>query len=300
VGPFKPVLNGCKVYERRFFVRDDFIYGKGGVLRTKWALQIEGLNKRELSVDIESKSRSIRGFFAPNLLANNFLLPLLELKFFDQGYFLLHSAAVSDNKKGYLISGRGGSFKTSIVMDLIRRYGYEYLGDERVLIGFGRIFSFPMHIQIFEFLLKSMKNEFMNAYEKLRLIVYLLRNRQRKMKIANKSQLAGLLFLNPSTKPFNVKNINEKTAAKKMIANMQMEYFEMSKIIGLDVSPVFECLSAYKSAYPDSPIARFHNELLLQLEDTFSGLPIYEVSIPLEYKESSVQFINVMLNKIAD
>lgn len=297
IGPFKPNLSGCRVYERRFFVKENFVYGAGGSWRTKWAIQIDGIDKDRLFVNVDGELRSVRRLLAPNMLVNLLVLPLLELKFFDKGYLLLHSAAVSKDGRGYLIVGRGGSTKTSIVMNLIRNYGYEYVGDDRVLVGPGSVLSFPTHIQTFEYLLNNAENEFMNFFEKLHLVAYLLRDRRVKLRIAERSPLAGALFIIPSTKPYNVKRMDEKAAAKKMVANMLMEHFEMSKIVGLDICPTFECLTAYSAAYPNSSAAKFQDNLLVQLESLLSGLPIYEMSIPLKYREDVAHTINAFLER---
>jgi hypothetical protein len=297
IGPFKPNLTGCRIYERGFFVREGFVYGTGRSLRTRWDVQINGLDKDRLFVNVNGKLRSIRGLLAPNMPANLLVLPLLELKFFDKGYLLLHSAAVSKDGRGYLIVGRGGSAKTSIVMDLIRKYGYEYMGDDRVLIGQDIVLSFPTHIRTFEYLLNNAENEFMNLYTKLRLVTYLLKDRQVKLKIAEKSTLAKVLFIVPSTKPYNVKCLNAKDAAKKMMANMLMEQFEMLKIVGLDTCPTFGCLTVYSAAYPNSSVAKFQENLLLQLKSLLSGLPIYEMSIPLKYDEETVRTIDAFIEE---
>jgi hypothetical protein len=297
IGPFKPNLVGCRVYERRFFVKEGFVYGVGGSWRTKWSVQIDGLDKDRLFMNIDGKLRSIRGLLAPNMLVSLLVLPLLEFKFFNKGYLLLHSGAVSKDGRGYLIVGRGGSAKTSIVMDLIRKYGYEYIGDDRVLVGSGIVLSFPTHIQTFEYLLNNAENEFMNFYEKLRLIAYLLKDRQVKLKIAEKSLLAGVLFIIPSTKPYTVKCLNTGDATKKMVANMLMEHFETLKIVGLDISPTFECFTAYSAAYPNSSVAKFQENLLLQLESLLSELPIYEISIPLKYDEEIARIIDAFIER---
>lgn len=297
IGPYNPNLTGCRVYERRFFVKEGFVYAIGGNWRTKWAIQVSGLDEDKLFVKVNGSSRSIRGFLAPNMLVNVLLLPLLELKFLGKGYALLHSAAVSKNGKGYLIAGRGGSAKTSIIIDLIRKHGYEYVGDDRVLIGSGTVMSFPTHIQTFEYLIKNSENEFMDFFTKIRLAGYLLRNKPVKMKVAEKSYLAGIFFVTPSTKPYVVKRLNARTSARKIMTNMLMEYFEMSKIIGLGISPIFECITAYSAAYPYSMVARFQEKLLLQVENEFSHLPVYEVSIPMKYSKGVADTISNLIKE---
>ena len=60
---------------------------------------------------------------------------------------------------GYILAGRGGSFKTTLCMDLIRKKGCNLLGDDRVLIGNGSAYSFPMSLPVFSYMLQNLDHE---------------------------------------------------------------------------------------------------------------------------------------------
>ena len=77
---------------------------------------------------------------------------------------------------------------------------------------------------------------------------------------------------------------------------MLMEYFEMSKIVGISVSPIFECLKAYTFAYPDNTLIKFQERILSIMESIFTEVPIYEVYIPLNYNKKIACFIDAVLN----
>lgn len=67
-----------------------------------------------------------------------FIHYILELERAKKGKATVHAAAVSKNGKGILILGKQGSGKTSITLELCRKYGYSLIGNDLVLIGFKR------------------------------------------------------------------------------------------------------------------------------------------------------------------
>lgn len=296
IGPFSPDLKDCRVYERKFFVKENFVYANGGSWRRKWAVQISGLDEDKLIVKLNAEARNLRGFIVPNMIIDNLILPLLELKFPEKGYMLIHSGAVSKNENGYLLVGRGGSAKTSIVMDLIRKYDYKYVGDDRVLIGLDKsLMSFPTYLQIFEFLLKRSKTEVMSLFTKLRLISYLLNKKSPRIAVADRSNLSGVILLMPSNNPYAVKRLSEEKSVGRIMLNILMEYFEMCRIVGLDICPVFECIMAYSAAFPNSKVSKIQDRLESYLKTALRGLPIYEVSIPIQYRDGVADVINNLI-----
>ncbi|MBI5071685.1 hypothetical protein HZB93_02195 [Candidatus Falkowbacteria bacterium] len=60
---------------------------------------------------------------------------ILESERAKKGKATIHAAAVSKNGKGVLILGKQGSGKTSITLELCRKYGYSLIGSDLVLAG---------------------------------------------------------------------------------------------------------------------------------------------------------------------
>lgn len=58
---------------------------------------------------------------------------ILESERSNKGKATIHAAAVSKNGKGVLILGKQGSGKTSITLELCRKYGYSLVGNDLVL-----------------------------------------------------------------------------------------------------------------------------------------------------------------------
>lgn len=73
---------------------------------------------------------------------------LLEIKLLQRDHTLVHGAGVSKDGKGYLISGWGGTGKTSTLIALSRE-GFKLLGDEIVLLSKdGFLYSFPRTVDV--------------------------------------------------------------------------------------------------------------------------------------------------------
>jgi len=64
-----------------------------------------------------------------------FIHYILELERAKKGKATIHAAAVSKRGKGILILGKQGSGKTSITLELCRRYGYSLVGNDLILAG---------------------------------------------------------------------------------------------------------------------------------------------------------------------
>ena len=67
----------------------------------------------------------------------------------------LHAGAVSKNGGAFIFTGGGGVGKTSLVLNFLRR-GYEYLGDDWILVGKqGVAYPFPKTVHMFDYNLKD-------------------------------------------------------------------------------------------------------------------------------------------------
>lgn len=64
-----------------------------------------------------------------------FIHYILERERAKKGKATIHAAAVSKKGKGILILGKQGSGKTSITLELCRKYGYSLVGNDLVLTG---------------------------------------------------------------------------------------------------------------------------------------------------------------------
>ncbi len=93
--------------------------------------------KQEIKTD-ENDNFLISGLFKEFSQSHTlpyFIHYILERERAKKGRATVHAAAVSKNGKGILILGKQGSGKTSITLELCKKYGYSLVGNDLVLAG---------------------------------------------------------------------------------------------------------------------------------------------------------------------
>ena len=71
-----------------------------------------------------------------------FIHYILESERAKRGKATIHAAAVSKDGRGILVLGKQGSGKTSITLELCRKYGYSLIGNDLVLAGVKENFGY--------------------------------------------------------------------------------------------------------------------------------------------------------------
>ena len=83
------------------------------------------------------------------------ILAYCEALMWWQDKVFLHAGGISKEGKTFLFTGGGGVGKTSLVLNFIRR-GYEYLGDDWILLGGnGMVYPLPKPVHIYDYNLKD-------------------------------------------------------------------------------------------------------------------------------------------------
>jgi len=95
----------------------------------------------------------------------------------------------------------GGAFKTTLAMDFIRKSGFDFLGDERVIFHDGHVWSYPIGVVSFDYRCRYLPTEKKrNFKDKIDLIKYNLSNYHHldklSVNIADTSGLCAIFFIN--------------------------------------------------------------------------------------------------------
>lgn len=296
IGRFTPTISDSDVYECKYFVTEDSVYYKDKTLRNSWAFQLSGLEHRaQLKLNIHTSSYTLRSLIAPGLFTHILLMPIIELQLLKMNYLFPHAGAVSKDGRAYLLSGRGAAFKTSLVMNLVRN-GYGYMGDERVVVGPKSILSFPTHIKIFSFYLSELRDENIRLFDRLRLVAFLTKHNTTNAEVTDESQLSGLFYISPSSTAFHANKLDVETAVTKMKFNQRLDYLEMAKVLGLSQSPILGCLMAYLASHPKSQLTTMWKDFSAKLRQLLRSVPIHELSIPLEYRTETTDFVRKLMD----
>jgi len=146
IGNFKPNLDQTHVMGGgKYYFRENYMYvPKEQYKNAKWKFEVQGLSGGTTVAKIDCNALG-RMFITGNVI--DFLI---HLKLMEKGYPIIHASAVSKNNSAFAFSSRGGGGKTTIALELASK-GYNFLGDNYVIIHDGDVLSFPTALNIFTY-----------------------------------------------------------------------------------------------------------------------------------------------------
>ena len=283
IGKFKPSNNDCDIIAHKYHVRENYFYCKDKGKKTKWELEIFGFEEGNTTVNFNGKDSGLKGIIFPNFLAQEFLIPLIEYKLAQKNHFLMHAGAVSKNSNAHIFTGRPGAYKTTLIMDFIRRANFDFLGDDRIIVNKKRVLCFPTSLFLFEFMLKNISNENRSLLDDICLFKHILiRKNEYNMPILNYSKFKSLFFV--SRADINSVNKTElalKEGIDKLVVNNKAEY-----VTSTPTTPsgqFYKYMLVYSVVFPNNKIAEHGDVLRKGLEKVLKGVPMYEIEMPYEY-----------------
>lgn len=288
IGKFTPSNENCYLVDHKYYIKENYIYCRDSEGKAEWEVEILGFEDGETTINFSGRLKGFQSFMNPDFIAQNFLLRLIEYKLSRKGYLFAHSAGISKNEQAYVFAGRGGTFKTSLCMDFIRRGGFEFLGDDHVILHKDKVFSFPMGLRVFGFMCDHLPNEdFWSLFNKVRFAKYLWDTRSENdnsVKIGKPSKLKSLFFIVKTNKEVTtVREISLKEAVDKLITNNRLEDFISLGGMGINSGPHLKYALAYSYIFPDSPVATQKKYLEKVLKSVMENIPIHEIEIPYNY-----------------
>ena len=289
IGKFTPSNEGCYVVDHKYHIKENYFYCKDSEGKARWEVEILGFEDGKTTINFDGTVFGLPSFLIPEFLPQNLLLrPLIEYKLAKKGYFLIHAGAVSKNNKAYLLEGRGGAFKTTLAMDFVRRGGFEFMADDRVIIHKDKVLSFPFHLILFTFRVKHLPTENPRGFwDKVRMVKYLWNNSKyatNEVKMANSSTLRVLLSIVKTNKEaISIREANLKETVNKLIVSMEMEMVYSPRMMGMSFGRYFKYMQAYSFVFPESEVATYWDNLERKLCEVLEKIPIYEVEIPYKY-----------------
>lgn len=148
IGPFTPSApHTARVIDKHFVCAPDsvlFTGGRGG----QGATEISGFTTGRILIRHQPYAESPWGGMSAGLRGvNMYLEPMLQHFLLMQSTptWLLHGGAVARNGQAMVIVGSNGTFKTRLILELCCRHGFDFLGDDLILLQRGRVLSFVEH-----------------------------------------------------------------------------------------------------------------------------------------------------------
>lgn len=307
IGKFKPSNEDSYIVDSKYYIKKNYFYCKDSEGKTKWEVEIFGFESGDTIINFDIKVPGVRGLL-PILSAHNlFLSSVIDYKLSNKGYFLLHSAGLGKDNKAFLLAGMGGAFKTTLAMDFIRKAGFDFFGDERVILHDGCIWSYPVGLVSFDYRCRYLPTEKKrNFLDKIGLIKHNINNYDHldrlKLNVSEMSELSALFFIlkQSARKPMTINEYGLENAVDKLIVNnmMEMNHAYMPNLMGISSNPFFEYFLAYSFVFPESQIASHWANMKNKLIHFLKGLPIYEIEIPGEYDDVVFNEVSNNINLI--
>lgn len=306
IGPFQPDHGGCRVIDRRYFVRENYLYSEDREGSSSWRIELAGLDEDHTTVNFHllragwGHKKVYREAFLPGA----FLISVINRKLFQAGLFLAHAGAVVRNGKAYVLAGRAGCFKTSLCVDLVRRFGFRWLGDDRVLLGRrGGVLSFPIFGAVFDYMVEHLADETEWGFgARLRFLINWWRYGEDggSPYEARAGRLRALLLLNRSSSDrFAVGSpVDAGRAARSLVVSNLLEEFKGLEGLGLTTSPFYRYLTAYSLVYPGCAAERFEVEAEELLRKVLAGIPVLEVTLPYCYSVETAEKLHALLDTL--
>lgn len=303
IGKFTPSNKNCYIIDHKYYIKENYFYCKEVKGRARWEVEIFGFEEGKTVINFNGK------FFGPELLFPNLiaqeviLMPIMIYKLSKKGYYLVHAGGVSKDGCAYIFAGRGGSSKTELIMDFVKS-GFNYLGDDWVIIHKNNVLPFPKNFYSFVYSLKtgSLPTENDRILNKF---CYLIRsyknssyNHKSFLKVEDSSMLRALFFITKASKETVIKNLNLEEATIKLVANNEMEVITNPSIIGEELGCYYNYIIAYSFVFPNSKIATFWNNFKDSIRKILRNISIYGIEMPQKYDSNLFSKINKFLQKI--
>jgi hypothetical protein len=197
VGDFVPEKQGCYVVDHQFFIRRNYLYCSDAYGSARWQIEITGFEYGRTHIRMSSSYRSLRQIVAPGMLSASLLLrQVVAYHLSKQGSLLAHGAAVSRNGQALILFGRGGAYKTTLLMSLLRRRsnkGWLMLGDDLVILRGEDLLSFPVWAGFFAYRYKYLATENLSRFDRIRLLPFLAKFKPTDLPLTDRSRLTGLI-----------------------------------------------------------------------------------------------------------
>lgn len=297
IGNFSPSNEDCYVIDHKYHIKNNYLYCKDSAGKLKWETEIIGFEYGKITININPLDKQT--IFDLCLPLYTFLLEgMLMYSLSNFGFHIIHAAAVSKDNKAVLLAGRGGSFKTSLVMDLVRVFNYKYMSDDKIILHKNLAYSLPICIDKFSFMLNNMENEnYKNKLEKYRMLKSLLQDKDKDKVIKiNKynfiediSPIKNIIFVSKKkSSNFEVEKISDsREMIKKLIENNRLELClngsNLPSLTKMRTNPFYRYMLEYSYVYPQSGIAKYWENLTEDLTQILNFTEVYEIQMPYYY-----------------
>lgn len=303
ISPFAPASQGCYLVDHGYHVKENYLFCREAEGKAGWELEVSGVEEGNTVVNFWTRRNfSIESLINPDWLAQSFLLRIIEYKLAGRGSILLHAAAVSKDGKACLLGGRGGSHKTTLCMDFVRRGGYRCLSDDRVIVSGNKVYGFPLHQSLFDFMCGHLETEFAwTFFKKIGYLRLLLREKEANHPLPEPATAKLLILLEKGKKVLDEGfHCTKNDLVRVLACNNRLEDFTDLMSWGIRSGPFLKCFLAYAYVFPEY-LNKYKEMVTGALQGFLIEIPAVRTSLPGTYrKDSFVTVKEIVENMLVD
>ena len=172
LGSFEPHNHDCYLVDHKYHVRQNYLYCEDGWRSFRWRIEIEGFESGPTHVRLTMRGGGLRRVVLPGMYSKMLLTrQLLAQELRAKGCLLAHAAGAARSGRAVVFHGRGGNYKTSVLMSLLRSSPeWRPLGDDGVILKENQALSFPTYPALFGYRLAHKDNEHLTAFDRFRIV----------------------------------------------------------------------------------------------------------------------------------
>ncbi len=291
LGAFTPSNDGCQVLDDKYHIKYNYIYCEDTYKMGRWKLEISGLESQNMVIRLWTNM--IGRIFADMFICAFVIDSVIRLTMNLKGYSPIHAAAVCSNGSALLFPAQGGAGKTTTATYFTGE-GYDFLGDDFVILGNQHVFSWLTPLNYFTYNFSPVIKKNTGILDRVLLvfknIVYRVSfghikifskvNPKEVFLTCEQSGIKAVFFLAPSGS-FNITPMDKSELIKRLLINCELETF-----------PFYRYMLAYSYAFPQSKIAKHWHDCESNLTKNLpSDVTIYRVDVPRKYSEETFRNI---------
>ncbi len=287
IGDFKPSNDDCYIIDHTYYIKEGYFYCKDSYKFGKWSIQVSGLESNETLIKL---STNIVGTLVPDMFICAYVIDfLIRFKLEQKGYSVIHASAMSREGQAFLFPSQSGAGKTSTAIYLAES-GYDYLGDDFVILHNDQVLSYPTALNIFTYNLNPAirKNLPVSDRVVLQLKNALYKLTARKIKIFTKMNPKDIPGLNVTDSSTLMAVYLLAQGDRLELTNTKRDIILNSLIINqkLESYPFLKYLLEYSYVFPNSSIAQFWTTCAANLKKNLNDeAKLYSVSVPRHYSK---------------
>lgn len=296
IAPFEPDNDGCDIVFGKYHVKEGYVYCHDQEGLSSWHVEFHGIGTEKTVINFCWNRLPPRALIAPSYFPQAiYIEPLLDFKLAEKGYCLLHSAAVAHNKKAILFAGRSGASKSPIIAYYLKERGYSFMGDDKVIIKEGNVYSFPRSIKLFNYSFKhDYTKELGGLLEKVKAVYYMRQTEDKNgyefgledkasiysINILSKSQETELPLIHPKKR--------EEIVSSLVNSNLGELVCDLLNTNKLSIDSYFlNCMLAYSYIFPDSLYSTYSALIRKNIDNAlYNNLRMSEIVLGTSYTKS--------------